>query len=764
MKLGLSNLEFAANLGAEIKGSSRDLLINSLYYDSRKIIHAEHAAFFALEGPFRNGHLFIEDAYEKGIRHFVVRPDFDNSDFQDAFFYQVKSPLIALQNLARIHRQKFDYPVIAITGSVGKTIVKEWAYHCLSDHFRIVRSPKSYNSQLGVALSLLEMEAEHSLALIEAGVSGPGEMTFLRDMIQPSIGVLTNIGTAHLANFKDQEELIHEKWALFENCPDVYIGESVEERHRQFFRSSTEKYQEFLALSPYQDTASRQNLSLVLGLCEGLDVPLSEISEKIKTLPRLALRMETFDGMNGNTIINDAYNADLDALTQSLEYQMSISGDRRRSLILGVEGLDEEEVRKIKHRIKNYELYQVFFVRQDDEPQMNEIHNQVVLIKGTRNSHVERLAKKFRLRHHKTRVEINLTAVRKNLKFWQSKLNPDVKLLIMIKASSYGSGAVQMARFLEQNHVDYLGVAYVDEGIELRNQGIQLPILVMNCDENSFDQVIEHQLEPSIYSMSMLDAFTRSLIQGGREQYPIHLKFDTGMKRLGFDLSDILSLSNYLSSQPELRVRSIYSHLADSDRLEDSSFTKQQIKTFQEICGEMEKKVNYPFLKHLLNTEGVARFPEAQFDMVRIGIGLYGVSVNPKNHPGLEAAIGWKSIVSQIKEVKKGQGIGYSLSYTAPREMRIGIIPVGYADGFRRSLSNGKGGMYIRGSYCPVVGNVCMDMTMLDLGKLDVREGESVEIIGPHQSLEQLASQMETIPYEVLTSMSRRLERIYTDE
>lgn len=764
MKLQLASSSLSQQISSRILGDELEKLIQSIAYDTRKIIGAENTAFFALKGEYRDGHSFIDAAYQAGVRCFVVSKNVELKAFPNAQFHLVDDTLIALQRLAKQHRQTFSYPVLALTGSVGKTTVKEWLYHLLNDRFQIVRSPKSYNSQLGVALSLLEMDNQHNLAIIEAGISKAGEMQVLEEMIQADFGIFTAFGSAHAQNFTSKEEHFEEKMKLFSHCKQVFISEDIDCEAREHFKKiSKQTYEDVLIYAPFTDKASLQNLSLALAFAEHLGVGRKELIPKIKTLPRLALRMEILDGINGNTIINDAYNADLDALTQSLEYQLSIAGNRLRTAIIGTAGLSEQQIQKIKSKLKPYQLYQSFFVDKQGDIPLEQIKNQVVLIKGTRVSQVQRIANLFQLKKHKTRIEVNLSAVKSNLNYFRSLLKPETKVLVMVKASAYGSGAEKMAEFLEKNAVDYLGVAYADEGIELRKYGIKLPILVMNAEEDSLDDLIKYQLEPSIYSFQLLESFTRALINEGLENYPIHLKFDTGMRRLGFEPQDVTKVIDIIQAQPELKIASVYSHLAESDNLESKAYTEDQIAKFKQVCQHLEKRVSYPFVKHLVNSEGIERFSNAHFDMVRLGIGLYGISVNPKLSKHLQQAISWKSIISQIKTVEKDESVGYSRSFVATRKTTIAIVPVGYADGLRRSLSKGVGALYVNGKMAPIVGNVCMDMLMIDVTEIACQVDDEVEIIGIQQSLNTLATQMQTIPYEVLTSLSKRLQRVYLE-
>lgn len=737
-------------------------------FDSRKISNPVNTVFFAFQGEFRNGHDFIQDAQNKGISIFVVATNFETSKFPNVTFLVVSDPLIALQKLAKFHRSKFNFPVVAITGSVGKTIVKEWIYHLIAGEKRVIRSPKSYNSQIGVALSLLALDETADLAIIEAGISKPGEMGLLVQMIEPTIGIFTAFGSAHRSNFTSTEQHLNEKLTLFENTIPTFIHESIhlsktnlEKVHGKIVEN--QKFNSFLKQSPYQDKASLDNLSLCIAFALEIGINENTIGERIKDLPRLALRMETFDGVNENLIINDTYNLDLDALSQSLEFQLSIANGKKRVAILAVDSLNESQKIEIQNTLDKFKLDEVLFISTENLPSFSEIQQSVVLIKGTRVAQLQKIVRLFQLKKHKTRVEIDFSAVKKNLNYFRSLTKPGTKMLVMVKASSYGSGAEKMAEFLEKSGVEYLGVAYADEGVELRKYGIKLPILVMNAEEEGFNDIIQYNLEPAIFSYQMMDAFVKALIMENIEEYPVHLKFDTGMKRLGFAPSEVEKVVELFQAQPEIKLKSVYSHLADSDNLLDDTYSLEQISIFNTICDHLSQKLNYSFDRHLLNTEGIARFPKADYEMVRLGIGIYGYSINSSVQKELQPAIAWKSIVSQIKTIQPGESVGYSRKFVASKMTKIGVVPVGYADGFRRSLGSGKGGFVIQGKWCPVVGSVCMDMTMVDITEVETFEGDEVEIIGKTQTLNELATAMETIPYEVLTSISKRVQRIYLE-
>jgi len=769
MKINLSAHQFAQAVEAVHISSASDLLIQAVAYDTRKLSDPAGTAFFALPGSFRDGHDFIAEAYRKGVRVFVVREGFTAANAPDAFFMEVDAPLKALQRLAVFHRKKFSYPVVGITGSVGKTTVKEWIYHLISGKKNVVRSPKSYNSQLGVALSLLEMDTRHEVALIEAGISGVSEMELLADMIRPDLGVFTALGSAHAENFTGRSQQLEEKLKLFRHCKKTWIDQEIAispevmaEVHGTY--TGPADFKEYLELSPFADRASMHNLSLAIAAARELGVDDNTIKERIKDLPRLALRMETFDGIQGNLIINDTYNLDLDALTQSLEYQLSLANGKKRVAIIAAGQLSGKQREELKNTLDAFKLDGVYHIEKDEVPPLEQIHDSVVLIKGTRATQLQRMANLFQLKKHKTSVEVDFSAIRSNLNYFRSLIEPETKLLVMVKAASYGSGAEKMAEFLEKSGVDYLGVAYADEGVELRNHGITLPILVMNAEDDGFDDIIRYNLEPAVYSYAMMDNFVKALIARNIENYPVHLKFDTGMRRLGFEPGQVEQVVELFQAQPEIRLKGVYSHLADSDNTSDDSYTQEQVVLFNEITQVLQERLSYTFIRHLLNTEGIARFPEAQYDMVRMGIGLYGYSSNPDVQKMLTPAIRWKSVISQLKTIEEGESVGYNRRFVADSRRTIAVVPVGYADGFRRSLGRGKGGMVTGGKFCPVAGNVCMDMTMLDVTGVPVAEGDVVEIIGDTQTLEQLAAAMDTIPYEVLTSISKRVQRIYLEE
>ncbi|MFM7684049.1 MAG: alanine racemase [Bacteroidota bacterium] len=764
MKLTLLYDEFCQSIIGEHLCGPQHFIIDKVVYDSRKIATSEGQAFFALKGDFRDGNDFLNDAYRKGIRIFVIS-EIPNKPHKNAAYILVQDTLVALQNLAAQHRNKFKYPVIAITGSNGKTTVKEWLYHLLSDKMRIIRSPKSYNSQLGVALSLLEMHEKADLAIIEAGISKAGEMDALQKMIQPDFGIFTSFGSAHEEGFSSDQKHLEEKLKLFFGCKKTLVSSTIHLSKNQMSQINgvlinSSEYTKELTYFPFTDKPSILSGTLALAASKSLG---KLDLERVNSLPRLAMRMETFEGRDNSIIINDTYNLDLDALEFSLEYQLAISEGKKRIVLVGLDEANKHKEQDLIQLLKKFKPDSYQFVFQEQNPKLD-ISNAVVLVKGTRKSEMEKLASRLRLKKHKTFVEINLSAIKHNVQVYKSQLKPTTKILAMVKAQSYGAGLEKIGLYLEKQGIDYLGVAYPDEGVELRKAGVKVPILVMNPVDEGFEDCIKYQLEPTVFSFEQLDELLHELIFQGVQNFPVHVKIDTGMRRLGFDFKELPRLMEVIQAQPEISIKGVYSHLADSDNRRDKRFTDLQIRRFVEACNYISSNFVGKFITHLLNSEGIANFPEAQFNMVRIGIGMYGVSSNPALVKKLRPVISWKSTVSQVKQIQKGESVGYSRSFVADKNMEIAIVPVGYADGFRRSLSNGVGSVVINGQICHIIGRVCMDMIMVDVTKKFVKTGDRVELIGDKITLSQFAEKMQTISYEVLTSISKRVHRTYIEE
>ncbi|MBC7588219.1 MAG: bifunctional UDP-N-acetylmuramoyl-tripeptide:D-alanyl-D-alanine ligase/alanine racemase [Chitinophagaceae bacterium] len=798
-----------------------DASIAYLLVDSRKIVFPNTSLFFALTSERRDGHDFIEEVYERGIRNFVVKNEFDAAPFPNANFLLVDDTLDALQQLAAHHRSQFNIPVIGITGSNGKTIVKEWLYHLLSPDYNIVRSPRSYNSQIGVPLSVWQMDAQHTLGIFEAGISEIGEMGYLEKIIQPTIGVFTNIGDAHNEGFVDCAQKIEEKLQLFPNCKiligkgkdllpqktlsskfsfdtwgfslsNEFVIKSIQAQgnHSNLIFEYKEKAINFNV--PFIDNASVENSITCICLMLNLGYGIDTINERIALLEPVEMRMQLKKGNNNSTILNDSYSNDISSLSIALDYLMQQSGNQPTTVILSdilQSGLKEDELyqqvaqeleqRKVakfigigqqlsKHQLFFSNIPSTTFYNSTEvflQQNSHSFKDEYVLLKGARAFAFERISRWLEHKVHQTVMEINLTAMVHNLKQYQQLLKPATKLMAMVKAFSYGSGSAEVARLLQFHKVDYLAVAYADEGIELRKAGINLPIMIMNADEAGFDALIEYNLEPEIYCFNMYHSFHQYLLQQGIAQFPVHIKLNTGMNRLGFDVDEVPELGKLLKQNNSMAIKSVFSHLTSSDLVEQDDFTKCQANLFNDGCTILQNSLGYTFIKHLANTAAIFRHPNLQYDMVRLGIGLYGVdSANGKNLK-LETVATLKSTIAQVRMVKANDTIGYSRKGKALVDSKVAIVRIGYADGFSRRLSNGVGSIYVQNQLAPVIGNVCMDMAMIDVTNIpNVNEGNEVEIFGRHLSVEKLAEWSSTISYEILTSISQRVKRVYVEE
>lgn len=712
--------------------------------DTRSYCGESKACFMALQGSFRKGSDFLEEAYHKGIRVFIV-PELPKAIFPEASYYVVESTLEALQSLAKAHREKFSFPIVAIAGKAGKTTVKEWMYDLLKFNYHVVRSPKSYNSQIGVALSLLELHPQANLALIELGFSEPDEFSRLLWMVQPSRLVITSWYQSPL------DQALEEAVIALGNKSMVPTDEALLLRAAPFHE-----------IIPFSDSYSRLSAQIAIGVASFLGVSESTLREEVPNLSRLALRLETFYGKNNTLVLNDTYHLDLATLGVSLQYMVSLSHGRPCCVYIG---LDES---MYVHKKSVEELISTFspegaFVDFPEKLPLKIPEGAMVLIKGTRKSKMERFAAKFRVKQHPTVLEINLSALRQNLVYFKSKLKPETQLLAMVKAQSYGTGIEQMASFLESQGVDYLGVAYTSEGVALRNFGITLPILVLNPDPVSYEECITNQLEPTIFTFAQLEEFLRELIVQGVQHFPIHVEIDTGMRRLGFEPEEVKSLIEQIKAQPEVRLKTVFTHFVESDNLEDKTMSQIQIERFSAVRRSILDAFSYPVLFHMANSEGIMHFPEAHFDMVRLGLGMFGISSPARAE--LAPVLSWKCTISQIKTVRAGESISYSRSFIAEKNTKIAILPLGYADGFSRRLSNGVGRIKVHGVWCPVIGKICMDMLMLDVSALDhVQQGDVGVVFDDVQRLLAMAESLDTIPYEIMTGISERVHRLYVRE
>ncbi|TND08590.1 MAG: alanine racemase [Bacteroidetes bacterium] len=807
---------------AEIITAS-DHVVRHLVIDSRTS-HTADSLFFAIKGERHDGHRFIADLYTKGLRSFVVQelPGDYVKKFPAANFIVVKNTIDALQEISAKHRGHFHYPVVGITGSNGKTIVKEWLYQLLREDYAIVRSPKSFNSQVGVPLSVWAMSGEHTLAIFEAGISRPGEMERLEKIIRPGIGIITNIGEAHGENFTSLQQKLDEKSKLFgDSCETIICcidGATLPaDKKRKLFTWSKKQAanlqiteirpgknetaldavfekQKISIRIPFTDEASVENAIHCWSLCLLLNVPQEKIAERMLQLSPVAMRLELKQGVNNCSVINDTYNSDLGSLAVALDFLNQQQQHPKRTLILSdilQSGRSEETLYKevaelvsrkgiqrligigeaLTRRQQNFHVAQKDFFT-DTRAFLAAYHsgffaNETILLKGARAFGFEQIGKLLQQKAHETVLEVNLNALVHNLNYFRSKLRPGTKLMAMVKAFSYGSGSFEIANMLQFHRIDYLAVAYADEGIELRKAGIRVPIMVMNPEEQGYEAMIGHRLEPEIFSFRVLDLFTAALGQyhpAGEEPFPVHIKIDTGMRRLGFEERDMENLAARLRGHTNLRVQSVFSHLAASDETAHDTFTREQFEKFTRMSDFLRKNTGYDFLRHVLNSAGISRFPEAQFDMVRLGIGLYGVGVNDAEQKQLQQVSTLKTTISQIKEVPEGESIGYSRKGRAARPTRIATVPIGYADGLSRRLSNGKGKMWIHGKAAPVIGNVCMDMCMLDITDIACAEGDDVFVFNEEHPITELAKDMDTIAYEVLTNVGARVKRVYYQE
>lgn len=802
--------------------------VRHLLIDSRTITQPEASLFFALKSDRNDGHRYISDAFRKRVRLFVVSelPQGLTENYPGACFVLVKDTLAALQALAAWHRSRFSIPVIGITGSNGKTIVKEWIYQLISDDKRIVRSPKSYNSQVGVPLSVWLLAEEHDLAIFEAGISHPDEMEKLERIIRPQIGVITNIGQAHDENFSDTSVKIREKLKLFLNSSVLIYNRDQTSVHEAiqvdpalngkalFTWSKKNKaslqigkitlmeretelqavYQnEFIRIRiPFTDEASIENAIHCWAVLLYLGISSKTITERMQRLSPVAMRLELKEGVNHCSVINDSYNSDLGSLAIALDFLNQQKQHPKRTLILSdilQTGRNETELyAEVARLVKEKGVHRLIgigeaitrqggqfsgdkqFFRKTEDFLLNYsasvFTNETILLKGSRLFGFERISQVLQQKAHETVMEISLNSLVHNLNYYRSKLAPGTRTMAMVKAFSYGSGGFEIANVLQYHQVDYLAVAYADEGIELRKAGITIPIMVMNPEEPSYDAMIHHDLEPEIFSFRVMKLFEDAVRRNGRQDsaYPIHIKLDTGMHRLGFEPHEVNELAVRLGNSRLLEVRSVFSHLAGSDESEHDEFTRLQVKKFSEMAEVICSRFDYPILKHILNSAGVGRFPGAQFDMVRLGIGLYGVGSGPDEQQQLKNVSTLRTTISQIKNIPSGESVGYSRRFKASRDMRIATVPIGYADGLSRRLSNGKGKLWIGGKPAPIVGSVCMDMCMIDVTDIRCEEGDEAIVFGHEHTVRELARDMDTIPYEVFTGISRRVKRIYIHE
>ncbi len=816
-----SSIEEITSLLGATRFGQRDSRIDWILTDSRSLCFPEETLFFALKTKRNDGHKYIPDLYKKGVRNFVVTdlPE-DIVHYQDANFLQVANALRALQRLASKHREQFQIPVIGITGSNGKTVVKEWLYQLLSPEKVITRSPRSYNSQIGVPLSVWLMNEHTELGIFEAGISEMEEMAALQPIIQPTIGILTNIGGAHQENFASLQDKCMEKLQLFKDCDVIiYNGDnelisgcvskslftareiawSMKDNERPLYIESimkgdtetTVKYR-YLGFCkeyriPFIDDASIENSLNCLAVCLYLMLPTEEIAARMEKLEPVAMRMEVKEGKNGCVLINDSYNSDFASLDIALDFMARRSEEkkRRRTLILS-DILESGQPSKLLYRqvadlvhsrgvdriigvgedimeaASRFEIDKVFFrttAELIESGILSSLRNEVVLIKGARKFHFDDITDLLELKVHETILEINLNALVDNLNYYRNKLKPETKMVCMVKASAYGAGSFEIAKTLEDHRVDYLAVAVADEGADLRKAGINSSIIIMNPEITAFRTMFDYKLEPEVYSFHLLEELIKAAEREGVSNFPIHIKIDTGMHRLGFAPEDMPKLIDRLHRQSAVIPRSVFSHLVGSDAQRFDSFTRRQIETFEKTAADLQSGFSHKILRHICNTAGIERYPGAQFEMVRLGIGLYGI--DPFTNHILHNISTLKTTILQIHDVPADETVGYSRKGILQRNSRIAAIPIGYADGLNRHLGNGHGYCLVNGKKAPYVGNICMDVCMIDVTDIDCKEGDKAIIFGDDLPVTVLSDILDTIPYEILTSVSNRVKRVY---
>ena len=809
-------------IGARRVGES-EAQIGWLLTDSRSLCFPEATLFFALSSARNDGHRYVGDLYRRGVRNFVVShlPQSIN-DYPDANFLVVMSPLEALQRLAERHRDEFDIPVVGLTGSNGKTMVKEWLYQLLSPSMVVTRSPRSYNSQIGVPLSVWLLDTQSEVALFEAGISQPGEMAALRDIIQPTIGVFTSLGDAHQENFRSLEEKCMEKLQLMLHAATVvydtddqvvgrclrksgYAGEklgwSLTDPRAAFFVERQESDANGVTVTyRFRDAAGSYHLPFideasvkcsyacaVVALHLGIDA--EQLDERMRLLEPVAMRLEVKEGQRGCTLINDSYNSDVNALDIALDFmaRRPDSKGRCHTLILSDICQSGDNPEALYHKVSELavkrgvdkligvgqtissqaaaiEVKEKYFF--NDVTQLigskvfASLHDEVILIKGARPFGFDQLTELLEQKVHETILEVNLGAVVENLNYYRSFLKPTTKMVCMVKADAYGAGAVEVAKTLQDHRVDYLAVAVADEGVTLRKAGITSNIIIMNPEMTAFKTMFDYDLEPEVYNFRLLEALVKAAEKQGITGWPIHVKLDTGMHRLGFDPEkDIDSLVHRLKHQTALIPRSVFSHFVGADSDDFDEFSAKQFECFERGSKALQAAFDHKILRHIDNSAGILHFPERQLDMCRLGIGLYGID-SRDNHI-LHTVSTLKTTILQLREVKKEDTVGYSRKGTLQRDSRIAAIPIGYADGLNRHLGNGHCYCLVNGKKAPYVGNICMDVAMIDVTDIPCQEGDMVEIFGEQLPVTVLSDALDTIPYEVLTGLSSRVKKIY---
>ncbi len=808
-------------IGARRIGEA-DAQIGWLLTDSRSLCFPEETLFFALRSSRNDGHRYIDDLYRRGVRNFVVDAkgilEFHangTEGMKDANFLVVPSPLAALQRLAERHRDEFNVPIVGITGSNGKTMVKEWLYQLLLPSQKIVRSPRSYNSQIGVPLSVWLLNEQTEVGIFEAGISQPGEMFALRDIIQPTIGVLTTLGPAHQENFRSMEEKCMEKLELMHDTEAMvypsdndivsrcirrmnYKGEKISwsmcDEQAAFFVKEVKgmrityiwQGEENCYTIPFIDEASIENSITCAAVALYMGVTPSQLADRMPKLEPVAMRLEVKPGQRGCVIINDSYNNDVNSLDIALDF-MNRREATKKTLVLSdiyQSGTAPEALYTqvselaVKRGIDKFIGIGPELSAQADKIQIADkaffadvphflsseaftgLRNELILLKGARNFGFDQITELLEQKVHETILEVNLNAVVDNLNYFRSFLKPDTKMVCMIKADAYGAGAIEIAKTLQDQRVDYLAVAVADEGVTLRKAGITSNIMIMNPEMTAFKTMFDYDLEPEVYSFRLLDALIKAARKEGITGWPVHIKFDTGMHRLGFDpVDDIYKLVDRLKHQTAIIPRSVFSHFVGSDSDGFDDFSAQQFALFQEGSEKLQAAFSHRILRHMDNSAGIEHFPERQMDMCRLGIGLYGV--DPRDNHILHTVSTLKTTILQLRHVPKGETVGYSRKGKIERDSVIAAIPIGYADGLNRHLGNRNCYCLVKGQKAEYVGNICMDVAMIDVTDIPCVEGDQVEIFGEHLPVTVLSDTLDTIPYEIMTGVSNRVKRVY---
>ena len=793
--------------------------VTELLFDSRRLLLPDQTLFFAIKTDKTDGHDFIPKLIQAGVSNFVVTEDLAQwTEFPHCNFLRVGDSVKAMQQLASAHRRQFDIPVIGITGSNGKTIVKEWLCQMLNHDYQLIANPNSYNSQIGVPYSVWQMRPHHNLAIFEAGISQPGEMCRLEAIIHPTIGILTNIGTAHSQFFKDEKQKLEEKSQLFTHCntliycQDNPLVKSVLQKNQKagqqllswghgtdaHFCITQEKsngQQTVLTLNgqdftiPFVDSASVENAVHTIVLLLHLGFDPDKINAKLALLTPVLMRMEIKIAINQSVVLDDTYSLDFNSLRVALDFLKTQIRYERKTAILSdfaqAGQLTESNYQEINKLLATNGIHRLIAVGPEfcqkthcfTTPEMYFFHtteellkelgnipfqDEAILVKGARNFGFEKVVEALQLRSHRTVLNVSLPAMENNLKYYRSLISPHTRMVAMVKAQCYGLGDVELINELQYYNIDYLAVAYTDEGVNLRKKNIKLPIIVLGAEGESFEMMIEYGLEPEIFNFYSLNEFENALCHHPElSNFKIHLKIDTGMHRLGFRKEEIPELVERIKKNPQLRIASVFSHLAAAEDAHEDAFTLSQISYFKEVTDLISSQFDYKILRHIVNSAGISRFPQAHFDMVRLGIGLYGFSAVAEDRAHLQQVATLQTVITHVHTIKKGETVGYNRTFVADRDTRVGIIPIGYADGFPPELGRGVGSVLVKGRQAPIIGKICMDMTMIDLTGLEAREGDEVVIYGEHNRMDDIAAKIGKIPYHLLTSISKRVPRIY---